>query len=889
MAKKNDQSLVGDSQLPAVAPAPAKSVLDLILEWSAGRPPWQRDALRRVVSKSALDDADVSELVALCKKDNGCVGIALEAVPLDKAHLPAGPGGLSSVTLASIKDVIGVNQLAAAQELAFAPDGITIVYGDNGAGKSGYARILKRACKARHTGEIAANAFDSNAPPPSALLSYLANGAPQQPAKWRNEAVPHPVLSAVNVFDRESGIVHLRDKNEVAFRPFGLDVPDELAAACQSVKDTLTKEQSDLERSRDAIFSRPSWKSTTAVGKILSALTAATALGPLAKLAEVSEQEKARHRQLVEDLAKDPMKAAAEQRLYADELRQLATRLDHIERNHSDQEMAKLKALADDARGKRQAVQVAAEKAFVDANLAGVGGAAWQALWAAARRYFEESAYPGHPFPLPSEDPLCVLCHQQLSHPARLRLRGFDEFIQADTERQARSAEAAFAPARDRFVAQSVRAHDFANLRKRIVLTDATLARSVLRFLASTRLRRRITVLGLASNNHLTLPAAAANPSKDVLEQERRLRMYADELAKAAGEEGRKKLEAERDELADRISLATLYPKAEAEVARLAALALVAKCLPSTATNQITKLGNDIADQVITPKIRDQFQNEIVSLASNRVRVEIVRSGGRFGSPQYQIRFFANANVRVHTVLSEGEQTCVALAAFLTELATASHRSALVFDDPVSSLDHRWRKRVAQRLVDEARQRQVIVFTHDLVFVHDLKDMAEAAVTRAKLMTVARGPTGAGIVSEGLPWRGTNIKDRVDKLEKEVREAKPFYDAHDEAEYRSRAFKIYNGLRSTWERAIEDVAFNGVVVRHRDYVNTKHLRKATALTEQDCDGFDSGFKKCCDQTDAHDPSRARNDEPPAPDEILKDVRTVLDWTNAIRDRQKNIR
>jgi hypothetical protein len=121
-----------------------------------------------------------------------------------------------------------------------------------------------------------------------------------------------------------------------------------------------------------------------------------------------------------------------------------------------------------------------------------------------------------------------------------------------------------------------------------------------------------------------------------------------------------------------------------------------------------------------------------------------------------------------------------------------------------------------------------------------------------------------------------------------VREAKVFFDAQDEEVYRERAFKIYNGLRSTWERAIEDVAFHGVIMRHRDYANTKFLRKATALIEADCDTFEVGFKKCCDQTDAHDPSRSRNDEPPPPDEMLKDVRTVLDWVNSIRDRQKAI-
>jgi len=40
---------------------------------------------------------------------------------------------------------------------------------------------------------------------------------------------------------------------------------------------------------------------------------------------------------------------------------------------------------------------------------------------------------------------------------------------------------------------------------------------------------------------------------------------------------------------------------------------------------------------------------------------------------------------------------CLALAAFLAELAASDSRSAIVFDDPVSSLDHMHRVNVAKR------------------------------------------------------------------------------------------------------------------------------------------------------------------------------------------------
>ncbi len=260
-------------------------------------------------------------------------------------------------------------------------------------------------------------------------------------------------------------------------------------------------------------------------------------------------------------------------------------------------------------------------------------------------------------------------------------------------------------------------------------------------------------------------------------------------------------------------------------MARLKSIHFLGECLADTTTNAITKLGNDIADSVITPKLRDRFQEEIVKLASEKVRVEIVRSGGKYGAPQYQVRLFAKPDAKVKDILSEGERTCVALAAFLTEVVTATHRSAFVFDDPVSSLDHRWRKQVAKRLVEEAEHRQIVVFTHDLVFVNDLYDLAYQKKRAIELLTVSRGPAGAGVVTQGLPWKAQSVEDRIDKLEKATREAKTLYENDDEEAYRNEAARIYDGLRASWERALEDVAFFRVVQRHRDYIDTKNLMK----------------------------------------------------------------
>lgn len=100
-----------------------KSVFETILEWSSGRPVWQRDALRRIVTKGKLSQDDKAELVQLCLKGQGTDGIVLEAVPLTAAHIPAAATTGSAITLTSIAEVSGVNRLAVGQTLPFAPRG----------------------------------------------------------------------------------------------------------------------------------------------------------------------------------------------------------------------------------------------------------------------------------------------------------------------------------------------------------------------------------------------------------------------------------------------------------------------------------------------------------------------------------------------------------------------------------------------------------------------------------------------------------------------------------------------------------------------------------------------------------------------------------------------
>ena len=158
-------------------------ILRRIVRWSTSRPTWQRDALRRLVTAGELTPDDNQELTELCKAQHGLAG-GPAAEPLTEEHLSGPDGNGEAVTLVSITHHQGVNALAEEQTVSFAP-GLTVVYGDNAAGKSGYTRILKTACRARGAEEILGNVLEESAPPvPAASIRYLA-GADGPEETWK--------------------------------------------------------------------------------------------------------------------------------------------------------------------------------------------------------------------------------------------------------------------------------------------------------------------------------------------------------------------------------------------------------------------------------------------------------------------------------------------------------------------------------------------------------------------------------------------------------------------------------------------------------------------------------------------------------------------------------
>lgn len=216
--------------------------------------------------------------------------------------------------------------MAPEQSISFG-SGLTIVYGENAAGKSGYTRILKKVWRSRAVEEVLGDVLSGAAPMRATATVHFDVGGVPSTLQWTTGApVTTPELASVSVFDTHCVPVYLKDKTDVAFRPFSLDVFDKLAQVCAHVKKRLESEQWALTSvafvpPRDL---RDGTKAKALVDR-LSALTHDSDVRSLAALSATEQQRLAElHTAKTVLAANDPKQRARELALKASRLESLA-------------------------------------------------------------------------------------------------------------------------------------------------------------------------------------------------------------------------------------------------------------------------------------------------------------------------------------------------------------------------------------------------------------------------------------------------------------------------------------------------------------------------------------------------------------------------------------
>ena len=878
-----------------------------LLAWSAGRLPWQQDALRRLATQGEFTAGD---LLALQLQIGQAAGLPVEDVPdpmpLAEEHLNQAASNNPRTVLASLGPVRYVDRLSPDQPpLRFAINGITLVYGANASGKSGYCRIARQLCRSLSPVDLRGNVYDAGAPaPPEVAVAFRVGGddQPKEELTWYADQDPPAELSRISVFDTASARVYVDRQRKIEFQPYELDLMNKLGLACRSLEKGFRERLASV----NATLSTPlpeAYHEGTAVQATLARVVTQSALEDLPSEPELrafgswSAEKQAAFETAGEHLRQDPQVMIRLRSEAKQALETVKAEASAIEEELADPSLAAIRQKRWDTENARRAVEAAAKDLFSDQPIPDLGSETWRLMLTYARE-FSAVIFPDAPPPQLASGGLCVLCQQGLDDNAATRMAAFDDYIAGRAAEESVAADRALTEHRDRLLAFRVKPQREVEvlLARYASLSDTAkeVAAAIAAFVEKAG-KRSDVVKGALRDNRFdalhNLDPLPASPAQLIEDEIGRLDSEIAQLEVAERDEGAlAKLKARHADFADRKRLSEQVQIVVERRNRIEERHRLEACAQQCRSTAITRRITDRRREILTPTLRAALEKELERLRLTHIPLDLT-DRGRDAESIIEIALDARQRVAKNSeILSEGEQRALALACFLAELQEIGTDHGIIVDDPVSSLDHSRMRAVAERLTEEASNgRQVIVFTHNILFHH----MLWTAARRAKVSRHCEWMSSAGNDRFGLiddsqkPWQMKRVPERLSEIRQGWAALTGDGYDHTDQHFRSAIVDLYTKMRTTWERIVEEILFNNVVQRFRPDVMTQRLEEACIDPSADYPAIFEGMKRCSHYS-GHDQASDLPPDLPEPHEIDRDIAELRDFADMALARRKQL-
>lgn len=854
-----------------------RKAINKILEWVDEQPHWIKSALNLVSSKSELNEADYESLYSTWF--NG---------PTDKISTLVdeqlvSPGQHNeTVNLLNIKNVTNVNALASSQTLSFPKDSMTIVYGDNGSGKSGYVRLLKKACRALDVEEILPNIYRSNGDEQFATITFSVDEAVQE-YSWTNKAFPSAKLGAISVFDSKCAYIHVNQPNSIAYSPYPLQLLEKLAVCVKKINERVDNEIKLLASQTPDILKRPPIDPKTQVGKALATLDKLTK-EDLTELSNLTAEDATKLHNFEEDLKSDPAIQIKKLNIKLEKLKEYAQKFKEIDQLVSAENIQGVNTCIKLLDEKRKASAIAAQTLNDVSKLPDVGTDVWKHLWESARNYSQQKGYPTNNFPVIDNNALCVLCQQPLDMESKERLARFDEFVKSELEEEIAILSNKYNNHKNNLKSMydSFFVCEAFNFLKYEV-DSPVLADKIKSYLIQLKWNLRKVLRNFVSLGNVNI----IYPKKHHSELENEIHTISNRINSLSAPDVKQrnnKIKQEFSELKAKKWLSEHYNDVVLEIERKFKTENLKKWRFNT--KSITDKSKEIAGELVSNTLRGNFLQEVDKLELAGIAVEVSQAKSEQGVPYFQITFIHKPDKQISNVLSEGEHRCVALAIFLAELNCSGNKSTIIFDDPVSSLDHNHRENIARRLVEESQKRQLIIFTHDISFLFTLiEEYKHTYGNEPAVKGVTRNSDQTGFCNNEPPLKVQTVSKRITSLEKHFENVKAHYEEGRAADWERESKSLARDLREVWELAVEEI-LSPAIKRFSNKLETRGIFRISVLAEEDCKMMRQAYKRCAEL--CHADSAARNPKIPTPDFINYEIQLINKWYSEIKDKQNRV-
>jgi energy-coupling factor transporter ATP-binding protein EcfA2 len=781
--------------------------------------------------------------------------------------------------LTKLENVEGVNALTENQTIDFSPN-LTIIYGSNGSGKSGYVRLLKKVFYSKVPEEILQNIhLEDGHKPVNAKFTFQSNNT-DIPLSYSQK--DNAEFGQFAVFDGKGLFKQLAEKNELELRPAGLSFFAEYTNAVIQVEqklntDIVTKNSGNTAEDLSALFDGESEIKT-----IVQSLNAQTNHDDLKKFIPFSDEDKAEKEKIQKQYdelllaSKGKEKELKNLEAIKKQLSENKTSIESLNKYFETDYLTKIKDAITDCINKMATAKAEGIENFNTDKIEGIGTEEWKNFIVAAEAFAKKQKPENEIYPENGDN--CILCQQPLSENAEKLITNYWQFIRSVAEENAKNAQESLEKVKQAFEKLSFDLFQQDNtltvwltekypneleLLKKKLSEQKTLAQNIVSDIQSKTENERAEIK-ISTAHHTTIEAAIDESIKTIKEDEQ-----AKQLAK---------LLKAKTLLEHKEKFNNHFSKFETYVNNQIWLKKAAKA--NFAKRKITDTEKALYNKYFNQKYIDVFNGECQKLNGN-FGIDINHTGSA-GKSYRQLKLKGR---NPNAVLSEGEQKVIAIADFLAEMQLSEINRGIVFDDPVNSLDEKRKSEIAERLVKESSKKQVIIFSHDLVFVSSL-------IGHCKELNISNDChwiENVGGNQPGVIWlRNT---PSFEKGYKTSGKAQSYYDEAKKSSPEQREDKIKNGfaaLRTSYETLVVFGLFSGVVQRFEERVSVDSLGDVVFDAEIKDKVLDS-FYQCCRYMEGHSHSDRYAYKKPTVENLNEEIQRFNAINKEIKDKRKELK
>jgi energy-coupling factor transporter ATP-binding protein EcfA2 len=816
-----------------------KEIVDFLWEWAESNGEWSKLLIDKIVStESNLLQADRNQVFNYFLQSIN-LHTGLPALTTTKPnYVPTG----KVIELESLSDITGVNKLAKNQTLKFSKN-ITVIYGENGTGKTGYGRILKSLGFSYDPNNTVHPNIYGAVEAKTAIINFKSNGAPQT-FNWTG-ANKNAELQNISVFNNSCVQISLSDR-QLIVSPIGFHLFNIVSAELNELTQLLNARVALHPTVITWVNALSSATPQQVFISGLSAISTEQKLTELSNVTPIQEQELIDKQTELSQLNKALLQTEI-QNLNSSftELGTIITKIQNSQSNFTSSNWQKIIDLNKEISALESKTKTGIKEIAENNGIEFYETPQFQSFIKAAENYIKVIDKPEYPN---AQEDTCIYCLQPLENEAKTLLASYRTLLNDKTQENLEVLK----QQKTNLINQvaKIETNLFCHqptfgvddnqktIQPSEILEYNTTLESLKTIFTSDKVVNG-SVFSFDYDKYIKLLSDKRTAINSALVQKGEL------LSNLATKET--ELKNKISELKDRKFLSTKVAEIKGIITNLKIVKTLQSKSNSFSTNAISRKTTDAREQLVEQNFNDLFQAELKLFKKSDLKIEL-----NFGTDKgkSKISHRLKSSYALTDILSEGEQKAISLAEFLTELQLDNIKAPVIFDDPVNSLDHRIIDEVGKRFIELSKQRQVIIFTHSILMLHSLIQQSELETSKQANVHFAfhKVKNNFGITGILDEVEEVNSFSHYTKKLQIVVDTKPSPDLN-EAKLVAEG---YGHLRSAIEIAVEDDLLKKTVKRYKKGVAFPSLLRIDGGKIDTYKGkVNDIYEKCCVSIDGH--------------------------------------